>query len=106
MAHSFLLKLTSDGESPHLYRALIDGKQEAFLILNERSASIHLADSEGNPSGGLRMSLPNGNLEVKDVEQTESPPLGAEEFKLLAAHLGNQWKRQGKAPNEVRKFFA
>ncbi|MEU8732982.1 hypothetical protein AB0C68_26800 [Streptomyces tendae] len=106
MAHSFQLKLTSDGTPPHLYRALVDGTVEAFIILNEEPATVSLADHEGNPAGGLRMSLPGGQLEVTEKNSTESTPLDLEDFKLLAAHLGTQWRKQGKAPTEIRKFFA
>ncbi|WP_437008604.1 hypothetical protein [Streptomyces sp. enrichment culture] len=106
MAYSFQLKLTSGGTSPHLYRALVDGTLEAFMILDEESATVSLADRDGNPAGGLRMSLPSGQLEVTDKNSTDSASLGSEDFKLLAAHLGTQWKKQGKAPTEIRKFFA
>ncbi|GHB55960.1 hypothetical protein GCM10010377_53860 [Streptomyces viridiviolaceus] len=106
MAHSFLLKLTSSGGSPYLYRALVDGTREAFLLLDEESASIHLADALGNPLGGLRMTLPEGNIEVREHEADSDFQLEAEDFKLIAAHLGAQWRRKGEAPTEVRKFFA
>ncbi|MFJ6062873.1 hypothetical protein ACIQHU_07530 [Streptomyces tendae] len=106
MAHSFQLKLTSNGTSPHLYRALVDGTLEAFIVLDEESATVHLADRDGNSSGGMRMSFPGGQLEVTSGISTNSSPLGLEDFKLLAAHLGTQWKKQGKAPTEIRKFFA
>ncbi|MBZ6174216.1 hypothetical protein KVH24_15455 [Streptomyces olivaceus] len=106
MAYSFQLKLTSDGTSPHLYRALVDGTLEAFLLLDEDSGTVYLADREGAPSGGMQMPFPSGRIEVTAEESNSSISLGLENFKLLATHLGSQYRKQGKAPTEIRKFFA
>ncbi|MFC8001896.1 hypothetical protein ACFUCH_02320 [Streptomyces olivaceus] len=106
MAYSLQLKLTSDGTSPHLYRGLVDGTSEAFLLLDEDSGAVYLADREGAPSGGMQMPLPSGRIEVTAEESNSSISLGLENFKLLATHLGSQYRKQGKAPTEIRKFFA
>ncbi|MEU8601077.1 hypothetical protein [Streptomyces parvulus] len=107
MAHSFQLKLTSDGTSPHLYRALVDGTTEAFLILNEESATVDLADRDGNISSGMQLSIPGGQFKLAgEKNPTGSTSLAVEDFKLLAAHLVSQWRKQGKAPAEIRKFFS
>ncbi|MFF7554988.1 hypothetical protein ACFZA9_19125 [Streptomyces olivaceus] len=106
MAHSFHLKLISDGNSPHHYRALVDGTLEAFLLLEEDSDTIYLSDRDGALSDSMRMSLLSGKIEVIDKESSNPTSLGVEDFRLLAAHLGSQWKKQGKAPSDIRKFFA
>ncbi|MGW8742956.1 hypothetical protein [Streptomyces sp. NPDC055794] len=106
MAHSFQLKLTSDGTSPHLYRALVDGTTEAFIILNEESATVNLADPDGNISGGMQLSIPGGQFKLAGENPAESTSLAVEDFKLLAAHLVSQWRKQGMAPAEIRKFFS
>ncbi|MFD3837690.1 hypothetical protein ACFWWC_15680 [Streptomyces sp. NPDC058642] len=106
MAHSFLLKLTSSGASPHIYRALVDGTRETFLTFDEAGASIELTDSQGNFTGIMRMNLSDGNVRVTSSESTPELQSEADDFSLMAAHLAAQWKRLGHAPTEVRKFFA
>ncbi|MGV9984553.1 hypothetical protein [Streptomyces olivaceus] len=106
MAYSFQLKLASDGMTPHLYRALVDGTSEAFLLLDEDSGAVYLADREGAPSGGMQMSLPSGRIELTAEESNSSASFGLENFKLLSAHLGSQYRKRGKAPTKIRKLFA
>ncbi|GHJ01240.1 hypothetical protein TPA0906_31050 [Streptomyces olivaceus] len=106
MAHSFRLKLMSNGNSPHHYHAFVDGTLEAFLLLEEDSETVYLSDRDGEISDSMRMSLLSGNVEVTDKSSSSPTSLGVEDFRLLAAHLGTQWKKQGKAPTDIRKFFA
>jgi len=105
MAYSFILKLTASGVSPYLYRAIVDGTCEAFLILDEDAGVVQLTDSRGNLTGTMRMNLPDGKVE-STVEATPENQSEVDDFSLMAAHLVAQWKRQGHAPELVRKFFA
>jgi hypothetical protein len=105
MAHSFMLKLRTSGASSHLYQAIVNGTREAFLILDEESGAVRLSDSEGNPTGTMQMTLSDGKVE-SSVDMTPENQSEIDDFSLMSAHLVAQWRRQGQAPEEIRKFFA
>lgn len=105
MTHSFMLKLMTSEASSHLYRATVDGTRETFLILDDESGAVRLTDSQGNPTGTMRMNLSDEKVD-STVKKTPESQSEVDDFSLMAAHLAAQWKRKGHAPEEIRKFFA
>jgi hypothetical protein len=101
VTYFFQLARTSDAHSPaHLYRGEVDGMDEVFLVLDERSDSIRPADSHGTPIATLRMSLSGKSLSGSAEERD-----AVRGFPLLAAHLAAEWQRHGHPPQEIRKYF-
>lgn len=101
MTYFFRLTLQLPDARPCLYRAEIDGTHEVFLILDEEQAVIRPVDRDGVPVGSLRMTLPDGGL-----SGTAPNRLLAREFPLIAAHLLAQWRKEGRPPAEIRRYFA
>ncbi|MFD9025459.1 hypothetical protein [Streptomyces parvulus] len=54
----------------------------------------------------MQLSIPDGQFKLAGENPAGSTSLAVEDFKLLAAHLVSQWRKQGKAPAEIRKFLS
>jgi hypothetical protein len=99
MALSFHASLIGSSRGVHLYRVVLDGERVSHLILREVGQEILSASASGEPDGGMRMTLQDGNVESPAEEE------GREEFALVSTHIRSQWLKTGTPPTEVRKFF-
>ncbi|WP_326597119.1 hypothetical protein [Streptomyces sp. NBC_01803] len=107
MMMSFHAQLLSSTEDAHLYRIIMDGGERfAFMVLDTDDGFIVSANSTGDPSGGLRLSLRDGEMQPSaDGAADESAEMSWEEFALVSGNIRRAWLKEDAAPTKITKYY-
>ncbi|MCE7082313.1 hypothetical protein [Streptomyces sp. ST2-7A] len=107
MTMSFRAQLIDEAEHLHLYRVDLEGgTRVAHFVLDEKDEKIFESDSSGHPRQGGVLSIASGEFSSPPKEgEGDEGGFRREDFKSSAAHVAYQWKKEGRPPAEVIKYF-